>query len=95
MNGTGRIPRAARLPTSWSVPPQLGGPGLGWTANQLIANRNVRTPVDFSLRKSRWLSGSPLLMPNSSRGTAAAGAAKTARQRPITATVAAIVLRIS
>ena len=95
MNGRGRIPRRARSPTSGSVQAgKCGAPEFGWTVAQLIAKRNVWTPVDFILAKSRWSSSWPLLMPNSSRGAAEAGAAKTAGQSPITSTAVAIALRI-
>ncbi len=70
MNGSGRIPRARQV-ADQRVGRQrkLRGAGVRLDGAQLIAKRNVRTPVDFSLAKSCWSSGWPLLMPkNSARG---------------------------
>ncbi len=75
--------------------PHLGEPRLGWAADQRSTKRTEWTPVAFILRKSRWFSGWPLLIPNSSRGTADAGAALTARQTRTPARLATIALRIS
>ncbi len=80
MNGTGRIPRAARLPTSLSVALQFRERSCGWTAYQLIAKRTDPTPADLSCRKSWRSSGWPFMTPkNWPGGLAAAGAAVAVR----------------